>query len=629
LEKELQMISLIGFTGLILSFVCNVIVIGLYYFKINQRFNQIFYLALYCSLFFICLSFFALMFAYISSDFSNFNVFQNSHSSKPLLYKITGTWGNHEGSMLLWLLIMSLYNVFFSFNTTLEEPMQKLTIVFQSSLYLCFSLFVILTSNPFLVNSIDINEGLGLNPILQDPALAIHPPILYTGYVGFSLILSLALAGLILNKLDNIWIQVLKRWTMFCWLMLTGGIALGSYWAYYELGWGGWWFWDPVENVSLMPWITGLALVHSLMITKQEQLLKRWVIFLSILCFSLSILGTFLVRSGILTSVHSFAADASRGIFILILFLTITGFSFIIFILKSPHSNKQINLLFINKTSALIINNVVMLIACITILLGTIYPIIIEVLTNKRMSVGAPYYNSTVLPILLPGFLIMSIAPMLSWQSNKLDKIKNYIYILIVTSILTLLITYLTKFNIWGFTGTILGLWIIAASLLSILHNCLKYKFKKFFIYNNALIAHMGVGIMIIGITFSSIFQTKNNFTIQTGEIVNSGQYSLQLKNLKIEEKNNFQELLGIFLLHKKNEFLTTIKSSKRYYYVSKVITTEAGIYHDWFQDFYLVLGNEKNNKWSITIYHNPLVSFIWIGVMIMIFSGMVGIFKR
>ena len=623
------MISLIGFSGLILSFIFNVIVIGSYYFKINQRFNQTFYLALYCSLFFICLSFFALMFAYISSDFSNFNVFQNSHSSKPLLYKITGTWGNHEGSMLLWLLIMSLYNVFFSFNITLEDHVRKLTIVFQSFLYLCFSLFVILTSNPFLVNSIDINEGLGLNPILQDPALAIHPPVLYIGYVGFSLILSLALAGLISSQLDNLWIQVIKRWAMFCWLMLTGGIALGSYWAYYELGWGGWWFWDPVENISLMPWITGLALVHSLMITKQEQLLKRWVVFLSILCFSLSILGTFLVRSGILTSVHSFAADASRGIFILILFLTITGFSFIIFILKSPHSNKQINLLFINKTSALIINNVVMLIACITILLGTIYPIIIEVLTNKRMSVGAPYYNSTVLPILLPGFLIMSIAPMLSWQSNKLDKIKNYIYILIVTSILTLLITYLTKFNIWGFTGTILGLWIIAASLLSILHNCLKYKFKKFFIYNNALIAHMGVGIMIIGITFSSIFQTKNNFTIQTGEIVNSGQYSLQLKNLKIEEKNNFQELLGIFLLHKKNEFLTTIKSSKRYYYVSKVITTEAGIYHDWFQDFYLVLGNEKNNKWSITIYHNPLVSFIWIGVMIMIFSGMVGIFKR
>jgi len=623
------MISLIGFIGLILSFVCNVIVIGLYYFKINQRFNQIFYLVLYCSLFFICLSFFALMFAYISSDFSNFNVFQNSHSSKPLLYKITGTWGNHEGSMLLWLLIMSLYNVFFSFNTTLKEPMQKLTIVFQSFLYLCFSLFVILTSNPFLVNSIDINEGLGLNPILQDPALAIHPPILYTGYVGFSLILSLALAGLILNKLDNLWIHALKRWAMFCWLMLTGGIALGSYWAYYELGWGGWWFWDPVENISLMPWIAGLALVHSLMITQQEQLLKRWIVFLSILCFSLSILGTFLVRSGILTSVHSFATDSSRGIFILILFLVITGFSFILFILKSPQSNKQLNLLFINKTSALVINNIVMLIACITVLLGTIYPIIVEVLTNQRISVGAPYYNSTVLPILLPGFLIMSIAPVLSWQSNKLVKVKNYIYILIVTSILAVLITYLTKFNIWGFIGTILGLWIIAASLLSIVHNYLKYKLKKFFIYNNALIAHIGVGIMIMGITFSSIFQIQNNFTIQTNETINSGQYSLQLNNLQITEKNNFQELLGIFLLYKKNELLTTIKSGKRYYYVSKMITTEAGIYHDWFQDFYLVLGDEKNNKWSITIYHNPLVSFIWIGVIIMIFSGMVGILKK
>jgi len=223
----------------------------------------------------------------------------------------------------------------------------------------------------------------------------------------------------------------------------------------------------------------------------------------------------------------------------------------------------------------------------------------------------------------------MSIAPMLSWQSNKLVRIKNYISILIVTSILTVLITYLTKFNIWGFIGTLFGLWIIAASLLSILQNCLKFKFKKFLIYNNALIAHMGVGIMIIGITFSSIFQTKNNFTIQADKTINTGQYSLQLKNIQISEKNNFQELLGIFLLYKNNEFLTTIKSGKRYYYVSKIITTESGIYHDWFQDFYLVLGDEKNKQWSITIYHNPLVSLIWVGVIIMIFSGMVGILKR
>jgi cytochrome c-type biogenesis protein CcmF len=340
-------------------------------------------------------SFFSLMFAYINSDFSNYNVFQNSHSSKPMLYKITGTWGNHEGSMLLWLIIMMFYCFLFSFNKTLEKQLKKLTIFFQTFLYCFFLLYVVISSNPFLVNSIEVSEGLGLNPILQDPALAIHPPMLYFGYVGFSLVLSLAIAGLILDKINTDWILVTKQWTLFCWSMLTGGIALGSYWAYYELGWGGWWFWDPVENVSLMPWIVGLALVHSLMMTQKEQLLKRWIVFLSILCFSLSIFGTFLFRSGILTSVHSFASDSSRGIFILIIFLVITGFSFIVFILKSNDPKKKLNLLFINKTSSLVINNILMLIACITILLGTIYPIIIEVITNNRISVGAPYYNST------------------------------------------------------------------------------------------------------------------------------------------------------------------------------------------------------------------------------------------
>ena len=336
------------------------------------------------------------MSAYVSSDFTNFNVFENSHSSKPLIYKIAGTWGNHEGSMLLWLLIMNLYTLLFSFNKTLDEDLKKLTLFFQSLLYLCFALFVIFTSNPFLVNSIIVNEGLGLNPILQDPALAIHPPMLYLGYVGFSLVLSLSIAGSFLNKINSTWVKTTKNWTLFCWSMLAAGIGLGSYWAYYELGWGGWWFWDPVENVSLMPWIAGLALVHSLMITQKNQLLKRWIVFLSILCFSLSVFGTFLVRSGILTSVHSFASDPSRGIFILILFLIITGFSFIVFIFKSEDENKKLNLLFINKQSALLINNIVMLIACLTILLGTIYPIIIEVISGKRISVGTPYFNATV-----------------------------------------------------------------------------------------------------------------------------------------------------------------------------------------------------------------------------------------
>jgi cytochrome c-type biogenesis protein CcmF len=569
------------------------------------------------------------MYAYIVSDFSNYNVFQNSHSSKPLLYKITGTWGNHEGSMLLWLTIMLIYSFVFSFNKTLESKVKKLTIFFQTLLFICFSLFVIFTSNPFLVNTIPMNEGLGLNPILQDPALAIHPPMLYFGYVGFSLVLSLALSAMFLKKIDVIWLNTAKNWTLFCWSMLTGGIALGSYWAYYELGWGGWWFWDPVENVSLMPWIAGLALVHSLMMTKKEQLLKRWVIFLSILCFSLSVFGTFLVRSGILTSVHSFASDSSRGIFILILFLVITGFSFILFILKSDEPNKKLNLLFINKTSALVINNIVMLVACLTILLGTIYPIIIEVITNKRISVGAPYFNSTALPILLPGFLLMSVAPALSWQTNKFPKFKNYLFIFIFLSIATFIITFFTTFSTWGFVGILLSLFIITASLFSLYNNFRKYGFKNIFLLNNSLIAHIGVGITILGITCSSVFQSEYKYSFLVNDINKVKNFTLELKDVRIFQKSNFQELEASFLLSKNNKIVTTINPSKRYYHVSKMITTEAGIYRNWFQDFYIVLGSEKNGKWDVRIFLNPLVNFIWLGVILMIFSGLLGTRKK
>ena len=620
------MISLIGFSSLCFSFFSSIIVILNFSYKNKKHSEKIFFYAVYLSTLFIIISFFSLMSAYIFSDFSNFNVFQNSHSSKPLLYKITGTWGNHEGSMLLWIVIMSLYNLFFSFNKTLEINLKKLTIIFQSSLYVCFVLFVIFTSNPFLVNSVIMNEGLGLNPILQDPALAIHPPMLYLGYVGFSLILSLSLAGMTLNKIDTKWIITTKNWTLFCWSMLTGGIALGSYWAYYELGWGGWWFWDPVENVSLMPWIAGLALVHSLMMTKREQLLKKWIVFLSILCFSLSVFGTFLVRSGILTSVHSFASDSSRGIFILILFLVITGFSFILFIIKSEQTNKKLNLLFINKTSALVINNIVMLVACLTILLGTIYPIIIEVITNERISVGQPYFNSTALPILLPGFLLMSVAPALSWQTNRLDKYKNYLFIVFSISILTFCISYFTFFSAWGFVGITLSLIIIASSIFSIYNNYMKYNLKNFITNNNALIAHLGVGVMILGITCSSVFKLEINDSFLLNDVKTYGKYTFELEKIDILEKENFQELRAVFKLYNNDKLIAEINPGKRYYHVSKMITTEAGIYRHWMKDFYIVLGSETNSSWGVKIYQNPLVNFIWIGVLIMIFSGLVGI---
>ena len=622
------MISLIGFSSLVFSLIFSLINIFSYFSKLTII-KKIFFLSNYVITLSIICSFFCLILSYIYSDFSNYNVFQNSHSSKPLLYKITGTWGNHEGSMMLWLVIISFYNLFFSLNKSLNINLVKLTILFQSLFYMCFVLFVIFTSNPFLINSVSVNEGLGLNPILQDPALAIHPPILYIGYVGFSLVLSLALAGLILNKIDSSWIKTAKKLTLFCWSMLAGGIGLGSYWAYYELGWGGWWFWDPVENISLMPWICGLALVHSLMIPKAEKILKKWIVFLSILCFSLSIFGTFLVRSGILTSVHTFASDTSRGIFILILFLVITGFSFIIFIIKSEDSQDRLNLLFINKISALVFNNIVMLIACTTILLGTIYPIIIEVLTNTRISVGAPYYNSTALPIMLPGFLLMSIAPALSWQTNKIPKFKNYVFMFFAMALLTLIINYLTNLSIWGFVGISLSLIIIMSSLLSIYYNLKIYNLKKFFILNNSLVAHIGVGVAILGITCSSIFQSVHNQSFSLNEEKNINGYKIELNEIEIKEKSNFQELSAKFNIINNKFRNFELSPSKRYYHVSKFITTEAAIYHGLFQDFYIVLGKENNGKWDVKIYQNPLVSFIWIGIFIMIISGLIGVSKK
>tara|TARA_B100000579_G_scaffold431706_1_gene447222 strand:- start:92 stop:1669 length:1578 start_codon:yes stop_codon:yes gene_type:complete len=525
--------------------------------------------------------------------------------------------------------MISIYGLLYSLISKSLNDFKILVLKIQSALFVIFAMFVIFTSNPFLINSILIKEGLGLNPILQDPALAIHPPMLYLGYVGFSLVFSLAIASLLKKNNDQDWIIETRKWSMISWGFLTAGIALGSYWAYYELGWGGWWFWDPVENISLMPWITGLALVHSLIMIRGEQAIEKWIVFLAILCFSLSILGTFLVRSGILTSVHSFASDASRGLFILLIFFLTTGFGFLVFLIKSPTKKNDLNLLFINKTSALIINNILMIIAVLTILLGTIYPIIIEVITNTRVSVGGPYFNSTVLPILLPGFLLMSVAPVLSWQTNKIQKFKIYVIFFIILSAVVCIQSYFTNFNTWGFIGLILGSWIITASIISIF---LRFKFSLSLYYIkiiNSFIAHIGVGVMIIGITFSSIYQKEYNFNITVGDKINIDNVVLKFESIDIVEEKNYQSLRANFLLEKKGQLINYIKPGRNYYPVSKMITTEAGIYHDWLKDIYITLGNNNNDVWFIKIYINPLISFIWIGVFIMIFSSIIAILKK
>ena len=620
------MSSLVGFLSLVFAIGINFyLFLSRYIFKFQkQKFN----LFIRFSSLLTLLSFFSLMYAYVVSDFSNYNVFQNSHSNKPLIYKISGTWGNHEGSMLLWLCILSIFSFFFSFTKNIEDNFQKLTLIIQAFLHILFGLFIVFTSNPFLVNSILVNEGLGLNPILQDPGLAVHPPILYAGYVGYSIVFSIAIAGLFQNT-DDEWLYVAKKWSLISWTFLTGGIALGSYWAYYELGWGGWWFWDPVENISLMPWIAGLALVHSLMMVRGEQAIKKWIVFLSILCFSLSVFGTFLVRSGILTSVHSFAADASRGIFILLIFFIITGFGFLVFLLKEPKKSNALNLLFINKVSALVINNILMIIATLTILLGTIYPIIIEVLYNKRISVGGPYFNSTVIPIMIPGFLLMSIAPILSWQTNKINNSKKYVLAFIILSVLVILQSYFLDFNTWGFVGLLLGFWIILASIIAIFSS---YKIKiniKFFKIINPHVAHIGVGIAIIGITCSSVFQNELDFNLNEGDKFNVNGKTVLFEKIETTNEINFQSLRGKFLFDIEKNQSKEIEAGKNYYPVSKMITSEAGILHQWNKDIYFILGDQKNNEWFVKVLINPFVSFIWLGVIIMMYSGLIAVSRR
>ena len=620
------MSSLVGFLSLVFAIGINFyLFLSRYIFKFQkQKFN----LFIRFSSLLTLLSFFSLMYAYVVSDFSNYNVFQNSHSNKPLIYKISGTWGNHEGSMLLWLSILSIFSFFFSFTKNIEDNFQKLTLIIQAFLHILFGLFIVFTSNPFLVNSILVNEGLGLNPILQDPGLAVHPPILYAGYVGYSIVFSIAIAGLFQNT-DDEWLYVAKKWSLISWTFLTGGIALGSYWAYYELGWGGWWFWDPVENISLMPWIAGLALVHSLMMVRGEQAIKKWIVFLSILCFSLSVFGTFLVRSGILTSVHSFAADASRGIFILLIFFIVTGFGFLVFLLKEPKKSNALNLLFINKVSALVINNILMIIATLTILLGTIYPIIIEVLYNKRISVGGPYFNSTVIPIMIPGFLLMSIAPILSWQTNKINNSKKYVLAFIILSFLVLIQSYFLDFNTWGFVGLLLGFWIILASIIAIFSS---YKIKiniKFFKIINPHVAHIGVGIAIIGITCSSVFQNELDFNINEGDKFNVNGKTVLFEKIETTNEINFQSLRGKFLFDIEKNQSKEIEAGKNYYPVSKMITSEAGILHQWNKDIYFILGDQKNNEWFVKVLINPFVSFIWLGVIIMMYSGLIAVARR
>ena len=568
-------------------------------------------------------SFFLLMYSHIVSDFSVLNVFQNSHTTKPFIYKIAGVWGNHEGSMLLWILVLNIFNYFlFKLYNKKNYIFISKTLEIQAFITIGFIIFTIFTSNPFNRILPEPLNGLGFNPILQDPALAIHPPLLYIGYVGFSAAFSISVATLILRLKKNFpWYSYMKPFVMVAWTFLTIGIALGSLWAYYELGWGGWWFWDPVENASFMPWLLGTALLHSLIIVEKKQSLQAWVLLLSILAFLLSVVGTFLVRSGILTSVHTFALDPTRGIYILLFIAILGSFSLILFGINSKRYFSNNYFSFFSKEGSILVNNIIMVVACATVFLGTIYPLFIEAISNNKISVGEPYYNATVIPIMLPAILIMGIGPILSWgKENNLKLIKKVFPSIFMTAIMTILIFInYQSYTAVGVAGIVLAFWIISNNLI------LFYK-KKFSYSIGVIIAHLGFGLLVLGITGSSIWQEEKIVKMKIKTEVEIGKYQIVFDKIKEFQGPNYLAIRGNFLVYdEKKNIVTNLNPENRFYPITGNFTSEASIHTNLFRDLYMVLG-EGNIKdgWTIRIYYNPLVIWIWIGALVIFLGGVI-----
>ena len=571
----------------------------------------------------VLISFFSLMYSYVVSDFSVMNVFQNSHTTKPLMYKVSAVWGNHEGSMLLWMLVLTIFNyfIFKLYNQTNSIFISK-ALETQAFIIIGFLLFTLLTSNPFERILPAQPNGLGFNPILQDPALAIHPPLLYIGYVGFSAAFSLSIATLSLRNNEKIpWYIYMKPFVIASWTFLTIGIAFGSVWAYYELGWGGWWFWDPVENASFMPWLLGTALLHSLIIVEKKKSLQSWVLLLSILAFLLSVVGTFLVRSGILTSVHTFALDPSRGIYILAFTALLGGYSLILFGLKSKKYIKNNYFSFFSKEGSILVNNILMVIVCATVFLGTIYPLLVEAFTNNKISVGEPYYNTTVVPIMIPAILVMGIGPMLSWGREDKSKIFKKIFpsILLTIIITVFIFLFYQSYNLIGIVGIILAFWIISNNFIIL--------FQK--IPNRSsgmIIAHLGIGLLILGITGSSVWQEEKIARMKINSEIKIKKYNIVFKEINEIRGPNYVALKGNFLVYdEKKTIIAKLKPENRFYPITNNFTTEASIHTNLLRDLYIVLGEGNiNDGWVVRIYYNPLVIWIWIGALTIFLGGIV-----
>ncbi|MCW9001948.1 MAG: heme lyase CcmF/NrfE family subunit [Rhodospirillales bacterium] len=589
-------------------------------------------------------SFAALTHAYVTSDFSVLNVVQNSHSDKPMLYKVSGVWGNHEGSMLLWVLILAIFGTAVTmFGKNLPPALRARVLGIQGLISIGFYLFILLTSNPFERIDPPPIDGQSLNPLLQDPGLAFHPPFLYLGYVGYSMAFSFAIAALIEGRVDPAWARWVRPWALAAWGFLTVGIALGSWWAYYELGWGGWWFWDPVENASFMPWLAGTALIHSAIVAEKRDALKSWTIFLAIVAFSLSLLGTFLVRSGVLTSVHAFATDPSRGVFILILLCIVVGGSFALFAWRGPSLRGKGLFKPVSREGGLLLNNLLLTTATAAVLLGTLYPLFIDALELGKVSVGPPFFNSVFIPIMLPLLVAMAIGPFLSWKRSDLggalSRLKFAFGIAIGVFALTWwayadgqILAYIGMgVAAWLFFGTLAELASRAHLFRAPLGESIGRMIRMPRASWGMTIAHLGLAIAVAGMTGAAAWKVESIQVMKPGETVNVGGYDYTFEGARNVMGHNYAALRGTFKVTRDGKTITTLHPEKRKYFVRTMDTTEAGIHSLFTGDLYAVIGDatEDGEGFVTRIYFNPLVAWIWAGSALLTLGALISLTDR
>ena len=623
-----MLFSQLGYYSLIFALIFSVILIPTVHKDlkiVNNVINPNILTVVFLQLFLVLLSFICLVISFINSDFSNETVYNHSHTTKPLFYKISGTWGNHEGSLLLCLLILVLF-IFIFLITSKREPKkyQIFTLLFQEVIIIGFFLFLLITSNPFNHLFPAPKEGLGLNPILQDPILAIHPPILYLGYIGSSIVLSSSIAAIIQNYVNSQWAKNLKNWVIISWFFLTIGIVLGSIWAYYELGWGGFWFWDPVENISLMPWLCLTALVHSVIVLEKRSMLATWTLILSISSFTLSMCGTFLVRSGILNSVHAFANDPKRGVFILIfLFLLIIISLFIFFVFYKEIKIEQKSFLF-SKEISILINNWFMMYFLSVVLIGTVYPIFLEVIANEKISVGPPFYNKLLIPFLIPFLFFMSIGPSLKWIRHNIKLINvRLILLFLLSSFVSYLILIRTNLNTL-FTTILL---VVSIYLFFI-------TVRDFFIKNqknfSQKISHFGFSLLILSIVLNGIFSSEVITNIKIGEKYEFSNGSIYFENIKSSKKQNYMSFVGTFRIIENNNKEILLRPELRIFNQPITITSEADIKTNFIGDKFLVMNLVKGNEYyNIRYQTKPFMIWIWLSAILMGSGALTNFFKR